>query len=145
MLKNKIQQDIIEAMKGGQKEKLEVLRYLGAQIQNAEIERGKKELTDEEIIKLLSSQIKKLQESLALFEKGRRLDLLDKTKKEIAVLAAYLPSQLNDEALEAEITKIIQQNPSIKHPGSLIGLCLKTLTGRADGAKIAQIIRQKLA
>lgn len=98
-LRIKIQKDINEALKKKERSRVSVLRFLNAQIQNKEIDQGREQLTDKEIIELITNQIKKLKGSLALFEKGKREDLIKKTKKEIEVLKAYLPRQLSDEEL----------------------------------------------
>lgn len=142
-LKNKIQNDLITALKSHEKQKVEVLRFLNAQIQNKEIDKGRKELTKEEIIALINNEIKKLKEGLALFEKGKREDLVEKTQKEIEILKGYLPAQLSDEELEKEIERIIGENPEITQSGPLIGMCVKALAGKADNKKIAQIVMKK--
>ncbi|MBL7150500.1 GatB/YqeY domain-containing protein [Candidatus Microgenomates bacterium] len=142
-LRNQIQQDINSALKKKEKQKLSILRFLNAQIQNKEIEKGRKKLADEEIIKLMRKQVKELKESLSFFEKGKREDLIKKTKTEIEILKTYLPQQLSDEQLEKEVEKIIKQNPSVSHQGALIGICIKTLVGKADNQRIAHIIAKK--
>lgn len=98
-LKNKILADIRLALKRGEKEKLETLRFLIAQIYDRELEKGRKELTNEEVVILINGQIKKLEESLSFFEKGDRKELARKTKTEIIILKTYLPKQLSDEEL----------------------------------------------
>lgn len=143
-LRDRIQKDINEALKSKEEQKLSSLRFLNAQIQNKEIAQGRKELKDEEITELINNQIKKLEESLVLFEKGQREDLIKKTKTEIEILKAYLPKQLSDEKLEKEIEEIIKQSPSVPHPGALIGICVKALAGKADNKKIAQIVMKKV-
>lgn len=143
-LRIKIQKDINEALKKKERPRVSVLRFLNAQIQNKEIDQGREQLTDKEIIELITNQIKKLKESLALFEKGKREDLIKKTKKEIEVLKAYLPRQLSDEELEKEVEKIIKENCQIFNPGALIGICVKALSGKADNKRIAQIVMKKV-
>lgn len=143
-LKTKIQEDAKQALKSKDKQRLSALRFLQAQIKDKEIEQGRKELTDEEIVKLISGQIKKLQESLEFFEKGQRADLIRKTKEEIEILKSYLPKQLSDEELEKEIEAVMAENPSVAHPGALIGLCVKKLAGKADNKKIAQMVMKKV-
>lgn len=143
-LKDKIRQDISEALKGRDEQRVSTLRFLSAQIKDREIEQGRKELTDEEIVKLISGQIKKLQQSLSLFEKGKREDLVEKTKTETELLKGYLPEQLSDEELEKEIEAVIVENPSVVQPGALIGICVKKLAGRVDNKKIAQVVMRKL-
>ncbi len=143
-LRENIQQDIIIAMKSQDKEKLGVLRYLFSQIKDEEIAKGRKELTDEEIIKFISSLIKKLEESLVLYEKTQRKDLEGKAKSEINILKAYLPAQMSDTELENAITKIINDNKQINNPGALIGIGVKQLAGKADNSRIASMVMKKL-
>ena len=143
-LRNKIQNDITLALKRQDKKKLEVLRFFNAQIKNKEIDKGRKALTDEEVIALLNNQIKKLKESLVFFTKGKREDLVVKTKEEIKILRVYLPEQLPDEDIELTVEKVIKDNPGISQPGPLIGLCVKALSGKADNKKIAQLVIKKI-
>jgi len=141
-LREKIQKDINLALKTRDKKRLSVLRFLQSQIQNKEIEKKRKKLNNQEIITLILNQVKKLKESLTLFQKGKRGDLINQTKKEIAILQDYLPEQLSDEELEKEIEKIIQENPSVSNRGAIIGLCIKALAGRADNQRIAQMVNK---
>ncbi|GAI27255.1 unnamed protein product [marine sediment metagenome] len=143
-LKNKIQQDITQSLKQGEKGKLEALRYLNAQIQNKELEKGRKKLTDEEVIKLINGQLKKLEEGLSFFEKGERKELAQKTKNEITILKTYLPKQLSDEELEKEIEKIIKENLNLPHPGALIGIAVKKLAGKADNKRVSELVMKKV-
>lgn len=143
-LRDKIRQDINQALKKQEKQKLDCLRFFWAQIQNREIEKGREQLTDKEVVKLINTQIKNSEESLSFFEKGKREDLIKKTKEEIEILRVYLPRQLSEEELKKEVTKIIKQNPSISQLGPLIGLCIKSLTGKADNKRIAQMVMRKL-
>jgi len=138
-LRNTIQQDIITALKTKDQEKLEALRYLNSFIKYQEIE-DKKELNNDQVLKIITSQIKKLEESLSLFEKGQRQDLIDKTRKEIEILKIYLPKQMADQDLEKEIKKIIEENKNITNTGALIGIGVKKLAGKADNQKIAQAV-----
>jgi len=144
-LRTQIQKDTQAALKAKEKTKLSALRFLNAQIQNAEIEKGRQELTNEEVIKLINSHIKKIKESLALFKKGKREDLVQKTREEVKVLSNYLPQQLSDEELAKEIRKISSQNPNITQPGPLIGLAIKKLAGQADNQRVAQFVSKFMA
>ncbi len=145
MLRNQIQQEIIKLLKSGEKEKAEVLRYLFSQIKDEEINAGRKELTDEQVIKLINNQVKKLKESLEAFQKGGREDLAKKTKFELEVLGTYLPQQMSKEEIEKEVEKIMSQNPNLNNLGALIGVCVKNLSGKADNAQIAQIVKEKFS
>ncbi|HUW21587.1 MAG TPA: GatB/YqeY domain-containing protein [Candidatus Bathyarchaeia archaeon] len=138
----RIQEDTRKALKNRQEPDLSILRLLQADIKNKEIEKGRRQLTEEEIFKLISTQIKKLKESLVLFEKGKRPDLVTQTGAEIKVLNSYLPRQLSDEELEKEVGKIIIENPKVTNPGALIGICIKNLSGRADNQRIAESVKK---
>ena len=142
-LRNQIQEDIHQALKNKKAEKLAALRFLNAQIQNKEIDKGRQELVDEEVIQVISAQLKKLKESLDLFKKGNRDDLVTKTKNEMAILTSYLPQQLSDEELVRKVDKIIADNPNVPHPGALIGIAAKKLGSQADNQRIAQLVKAK--
>lgn len=143
-LRNQIQQDITQALKAGQAEKLEVLRFLNSQIKDEEIKAGHKELNDEAIIKIITGQVKKLEEGIGFFKKAGRKELVDKNEKEIAILKTYLPTQISDKKLEEEIDQLIKDNPNLPHPGALIGMAVKKLAGKADNKRISQLILSKL-
>ncbi len=143
-LKDKIQEETKEALKVKNEKKVTALRFLMAQVKDEEIANQRRELSDEEIEKLISKQIKNLKESLELFEKGKRKDLIEKTKAEVKILQGYLPEQLSNKDLEREIEKIITQHSSVPHPGAMIGICVKALGSRADSKKIAQVVMKKI-
>ena len=115
-----------------------------SQIKDEEINRGREKLKDEEIVKLISRQIKKLEESLSLFIKAKRDDLIVKTKKEIESLKKYLPQQLTDAELKERIEEIIKKNARISNPGQLIGIAIKALSGQADNRRISEAVKNQL-
>ena len=144
-LKNQIQQDLKTAFKSGHKQKTEVLRFLFAQIKNAEIDQGKKELTDEQLVNLIQKQVKKANDSLVMFKKGQRDDLASKTEKEIEILKSYLPEQISDKDLSKSIDEIMSQNQNLKdNMGALIGKCVTQLKDQADGSRISKMVKEKL-
>ena len=96
MLKDRIYQDIVAAMKAKDKDKLSVLRMLKGSLQLENINKGK-ELTDDVVIVVISIEIKQRKESIAEFTKGCREDLANETAKEIDILKAYFPEQLSEE------------------------------------------------
>ena len=144
MLKAKIQENIKQAMKSGEKDKLEVLRFFFAQIKDKEIEGKITELPDIEVAKLLNSQLKKTKDSLILLKEQNRQEDIQKAELEIKALSSYLPEQMPEEELERKINEIIKQNPNPKNPGMLIGICVKALSGKADNQRIAEIVKKKL-
>jgi uncharacterized protein YqeY len=141
MIKQKIQENIIKALKSKDEKTLSVLRYLSSQIKNWEIDK-KKELVDEEVVQLIRKQIKDLKEAAAMFQKGGREDLVSQNKEQIRILSIYLPEELSDEELQGEIKKIIEENKELyqQNPKALIGICVKTLKSKADPKRIIKIL-----
>ncbi len=142
-MKNKINVDIKKALIQKDQATLETLRFLSAQIKDKEIEKGKQELTQEELDSLISQQIKKAQESLEHFKNSGRTELVEKAEKEISILKSYLPEQMPEEELKQEIKKIMEENKNINQPGPLIGQAVKKLGSKADNQTIARLIMQE--
>lgn len=144
-LKSQIREDLKTALKSGDQEKTGVIRFLFAQIQNVEIDQGKKELTDEQLVTLIQKQVKKTNDSLQMFKKGQREDLVTKAETEIKILESYLPEQISDEELGKAVDEIISQNENLKdNLGALIGKAVAELKDQAEGSRIAQMVREKL-
>ena len=145
-MREKIMQDIVAAMKSKDKDVLTVLRMVKGAVQLEEIN-TKRELNDEEMITVLSRQIKTRKESIAEFEKGNRTDLIEKTQQEIDILSKYLPEQLSEE----EVVKIIDEvfrtiNPTgPSDMGKIMGALTPKLKGKADMGEVSKKVRAKLA
>ncbi|GIW64358.1 MAG: aspartyl-tRNA amidotransferase subunit B [Patescibacteria group bacterium] len=145
MLKQKIQEDQIQALKSGDKDRLDVLRFILSQIKNKEIDKNQPsggELTDEEVILVLKKIAKELKESIEAFKKGGREDLVKENEKQLAVVNQYLPKELSDWQLQQAIEKIIADNKDIfeKNPKAIIGICMKSLRAQADSSRIMKIL-----
>ncbi len=141
MLRQQLQADQLQALKSGDKGKLEVLRYILAQIKNREVDK-KTELNDEETMDVLRKYVKQLNESIEAFEKGGRPELAAEYKAQKEVATAYLPQQLSDEELNAEIQKIIDDNKELyeKNPKAIIGKCMQGLKNKADSARSMAVL-----
>ena len=141
----KLQKDMIEAMKNHQKERLTVIRMVKASMAQERIDHHKEE-NDELLIDVVNKQIKMRRDSIAEFEKGGRSDLVSKTQAEIDVLMEYLPEQLSKE----EVLKIIDEifaevkPEGPKDMGKVMGPAQAKLKGRADMKEVSTIIREKL-
>ena len=133
-------------MKNKDKETLTVLRMVKGAIQLEEINK-KQELNDEDVIAVLSKQIKTRKESIVEFEKAGREDLIDQTKSEIEILNKYMPEQLSEE----EVLKVIDEAFDILKPekpsdmGKLMGFLTPKLKGKADMSFVSKIIKEKLS
>lgn len=144
-MKNQILEDLKTAMKEQDKEKLMVIRMLKGAIQMEELN-TKKELSDEEVIGIVSKQIKTRKESITEFEKGGREDLINKTQSEIEILEKYLPEQLSEEEVNSIIEEAFNEikPESMKDMGKLMGYLNPKLKGRCDMGSVSKIIKEKL-
>ena len=144
-MKDRILKDMVAAMKSQDKLRLSVLRMVKGAIQLEEINK-KNTLTDDDVIGVLSKQIKTRKESIIDFEKGNRLDLIEQTNKEIEILNEYMPEQLTEE----EVIKVIDDafrkvNPtSTSDMGKIMALITPTLKGKADMSSVSKIVKEKI-
>ncbi len=145
MLRQKLQDDQIIALKSGDKTKLEILRFILAQIKNKEIDKNPPaggELNDEETLVVIKKVTKELKESIEAFEKGGRKDLSDDSKKQLEIVSVYLPAEINDEELYEGVEKIIKENQAAfdKNKKSIIRICMKQLKSKADPGRIMKVL-----
>ena len=145
-LNDRIMNDLKEAMKNKDSFKLSVIRMVKGAIQLEKINK-KRDLNDEEVIDVISKQIKLRKDSINEFEKAGRNDLADTTKKEVEVLNEYMPEQLSSE----EVNKLIDEAFAKVNPTSQkdMGLIMKEVTpkvkGKADMGEVSKIIKEKLS
>jgi len=146
-LQQRLTDEMKEAMRTGDADRLSVIRLLRSTIKNKEIDKGKgQQLTDEEILQVISTAVKQRKESIEQFEKGGRQDLVDKEKKELAILQSFLPQPISDEELRIKIKEAIAQSGATdaKDMGKVMKLVVPQLVGRAEGSKISQMVRECL-
>ncbi len=141
----KLEKDMIEAMKNQEKDRLTVIRMVKAALKQEQIDH-KKEINDELLVDVVNKQIKMRKDSIAEFEKGGRQDLVDKTQEEINVLLAYLPEQLSTEEVQKVIAEIFDEvkPEGPKDMGKVMGLAQAKLKGKADMKEVSTMIREKL-
>ena len=142
MLRDQIQSDQIAALKAGEKEKVEALRFILSQIKNKEIDK-KEPLNDEESVSLLRKTIKELNESIEAFTKGGRTEMADQSKKQLEILSGYLPSEISDEELKAAVQTIVDSNKEVfeKNRNAVIGICMKELRSKAAPDRIMKTLQ----
>lgn len=147
-LREKIQEDIKGAMISKDQDKLSTIRMLKSAIQYFEIQKGGAgyEATDEDVIDVVSKEIKKRKESIELYEKGGRQELADKEKFEITILQGYMPQQLSDEEINSFINDAIIQTgaSTIQDMGKVMGVLSPKIKGKADGGTVSRIVRERL-
>ncbi len=147
-MREKFTQDLKDAMKAGERAKVDALRLINAALKDKDIEaRGAgKTLSEEDILALLQKMIKSRQESLDIYVKAGRNELADKEKGEIDVISAYLPQQLSEsevaEAVKAAIAEV--GAASIKDMGKVVAALKAKFTGRMDFAKASAAVKAAL-
>lgn len=144
-MREKILNDITEAMRSKDKVTLSTLRMVKGSIQLEEINK-KRELNDEEVISIISKQVKTRKESIVEFDKGNRIDLVDAAVAEIEILEKYLPKQLSEEEVKVIVDEEIDKLgiTSIKDMGKAMGVLSSKLKGKTDLSIVSKLIKEKL-
>lgn len=144
-LQQRLDGDLKTAMKSSDSLKTSVLRMVKAAIKNKQVEK-RKELSDEEIISVLSTLTKQRRESIDLFSKGGREDLAEKERQELAMLQLYLPGQLSPEDLDRIIMEAINESSAegVKDIGKVMRLIMPRVQGAADGKVVNQRVKELL-
>ena len=146
-LKEKILADLTVAMKAKDAARTSTLRMLKAAMVNRRIEKGG-ELDDEEMSKLLRSQVKQRRDSVEQYEKGARQDLVEKETAEIAVIEAYLPRAASQDEIDAAVAAAIAETgaTSIKEIGVVMKATMTRLAGKnPDGRAVSETVKNRLA
>lgn len=152
-LLEQINQDLVNAMKAKAAEITSVLRMLVAAARNKEItlrKDGQAGLSDEQILEVISSEVKKRRDSVEAYAAGNRQDLVDKENSEIKILEKYLPEQLPDSELEKVVQEVIASGAADLPAGEagfgrIMGQTMARVKGKADGAKVGEIVKKLLA
>lgn len=144
-IKDRIQQDMKDAMRAKDAARLESIRMLMAAIQRREVDERIK-LDDAQVLSVVEKVIKQSREAVDQFQKGGRQDLADKETRDIAVWSAYLPAPLTDTEIEALITGAIAAAgaSTIKDMGKVVAALKPKLAGRADMAAVSAQVKQRL-
>jgi len=143
----KIQKDIVTAMKAKDELRLSVLRMVKSAVQLKEVEKLRA-LDDAESIQLLQTLLKQRKESIDQFSKGGRQDLVDKETKELAIIESYLPAGASETEMDAAVTQAIADTKaaSIKQMGAVVKAAKEILTGKTvDGKALSARVRDRLS
>jgi len=143
MLRAKIREDFLTAYKAKQTTQADALRSIESVLKQVEID-TRKELSDEDVVKILRTELKKREEAIGFYIKGNRKDLADKETFEKELIKTYLPTQMSVE----EIAKLVDQAKSQLGDNANFGqLMQKTMTltaGKADGKTVSEVVKTKL-
>ena len=142
---DKLQSELITAMKAGDKSRTLGLRNIIGKIKAVQIDKGEI-LTSEESLKILKSSAKQLKESIKQYKQGNREDLAEKEIFELSILEKYLPEQLSEEEIRGKIKKIIEEMgaQSMQDMGKIMGAAMKNLGNLADGKIVQKIVTEEL-
>lgn len=146
-LETQIQQDIKSAMLAKEKTRLESLRAVKAAILLAKTADGSESIADEAVVKIIQKLVKQRKETAQIYRQQNRPELADNELAEASYMEVYLPAQLSEAELEAELKKIIARvgatQPS--EMGKVMGAATKELAGKADGKMISALVKKLLA
>lgn len=144
-LKERLMQDLKQAMKDRDKVKKDVVTMIRAAIKQREVDE-RVELDEEGIIEVISKQVKQKKDAIEDFKKGGREDLVELTNKEIDILMEYLPRQLTEDEIDEIVKEAIEQvgANTMQDMGKVMGYVMPKVKGRADGNIVNKIVRQYL-
>ncbi|NPV88451.1 GatB/YqeY domain-containing protein [Coprothermobacteraceae bacterium] len=144
-LKEKVQNDLKEAMKSKDSLRLEVIRSIVTAIKNLEVEKMK-QADDNDVIQAIQREVKKRKEAITMFRQAGREELAEKELAELAVLEEYLPKQLSEEEIREKVKQAIEviRPSSVKDRGKIMGSLMKELKGKADGDLVGRILDEEL-
>lgn len=146
-LEEKIQKDLVQAMKEKDTSRVSALRSIKTAIMEIKTSsNGKKNLEDIDIIKIIQKLSKQREESIHIYEQNYRMDLADAETKELDVLNSFLPKMLSEKEVNEIVTKTIADlgATSMKDMGKVMGYINKTYAGQVDGSMVSRIVKNNL-
>ncbi len=145
-LKQRINEDMKTAMRGGDASRRDALRLLLAALKQREVDE-RKELADADVVAVIEKMVKQRRESIAQFEKGGRADLAKNEQFEVGILQAYMPQALSDAEIDAAMAEAIAVSGASapSDMGKVMGILKGKLAGRADMTKVSALVKAKLA
>jgi uncharacterized protein YqeY len=149
VLRDDINNALKEAMKAKNERAVSTLRMVNSTLKNADIEARTtgKPLGDAEVLAILQKMIKQRQESVELYKKGGRDDLVKQEQEEIAIISAYLPQQMSEDEVKAAIEAAVAETGAagMKDMGKVIGILRGKYAGQMDMAKASALVKAKLS
>ena len=144
-LRETINQDVKNAMKAKDTKTRDALRLLTSAFKQIEVDE-RKELTDDDVVKIIQTQVKRRNDAASQYKDAGRDDLMQIELDEIAVYTPYLPVQLSDDELSSALQEIISKTgaSTMKDMGKVMGMASKELAGKADGKRINECVKKLL-
>ncbi len=148
-LRDQINDDLKEAMKGGDKRRVSTLRLVNSSLKNADIEargQGKEPLTDDDLLGLMQKMIKQRQESLEIYEKAGRTDLATQEREEIAIISGYLPQQMDEHEIVHIVGMLLKETGAqgLKDMGKTMTHLKERFAGKMDFSKASAVVKNLL-
>ena len=149
MLKQKIQEELKQAVLAKEVLKTSVLRLLLSAINYSEIQKGSAgyEATDEDVLTVIAKEAKQRRDSIEEFKKAGRQELVDKETKELEILKTYLPEQMGEEEIKNLVKQAISQTgaKTVQEMGKVMGALMPKVKGKADGSLVSRIVKESLS
>ena len=144
--KEKLAADLKQAMKDKDHLRKDVVTMIRSSIKQVEVDE-RTDCTDEDVLKIISKQVKQRKDSLDAFEKAQRQDLIEQTRQELDILAGYLPEPLSENELKQIIQNVLEtyENPTMKDMGKIMSSVMEQTKGRAEGKTVNALVRQTLS
>lgn len=144
-IKERIQEDLKNAMKSGDTAKRDALRVIASAIKQVEVD-SREVLTEDDVLGILTGEIKRRRDSISEATKAGRTDIADKEQYEVTLIETYLPQQLTREELEAEVRKAISESgaKTAKEMGNVMKVLMPRVKGRADGKLVNEVVKALL-
>jgi uncharacterized protein len=145
-IKNRLQADVVTAMKAREKDRLGVLRQLQAALKQFEVDK-RRELDDQTVMQVLQAYAKKVRDSLSSAEQAGREDLATAARAELALVESYLPAPLTDDELDALVVAAIAETGAAgpRDMGKVIQAVMPQVVGRAEGGRVSALVKSRLA
>ncbi|MGP4071477.1 GatB/YqeY domain-containing protein [Piscibacillus sp. B03] len=144
-LLERLNQDMKQALKNKEKDRLTVIRMVKSSLQNEAIKKGE-ELSEDDEMQVLTREVKQRKDSLQEFKNANRDDLAEKTEQELEIIQGYLPEQLSDEELEQIVINTINEvgASSKSDMGKVMSAVMPKVKGQADGSKVNKMVMNHL-
>ena len=150
VMRSLLDKNLKEAIRSQEKQRLATLRLINAAIKDRDIavrsEENTEGVSDSEIILILSNMVKQRKQSIVQYEEGGRIELADRERQEIKIIEEFLPSQLSEQEIREEVSKIIESKDqlNIKDIGKVMGELKTKFSGRMDFGKASEIVKALL-
>jgi uncharacterized protein YqeY len=144
-IKTRLNDELKQAMKGGDRMKCTTIRQLLSAIHNAEIAK-QGQLSEDDLLSIIAKEVRQHKESIEAFQNGGRTDLVEKEEAELAILSAYMPEQIGRDEIVAAARKVIEETGACgpRDKGKVMSQLMPQLKGKADGKEISAVVGELL-